>query len=90
MNLSEEKLKEIEDWAYDMTPIDEIARIIEVPLAEIKANEKAMQRFEAGQLRALAGIRRSVRKLAESGSGPAQVQALKMLNTGVLKKSFHE
>lgn len=88
MGLSKEKLKAIEEWAYDMQSIEQVAKIEQLDIELFQEGSEAAIAFETGQLRAYAGITRSIRKLAEAGSGPAQATALIILNGQTLKKSF--
>lgn len=88
MNLSKEKLIAIEDWAYDMLSVEQIAKIEQLDVSLFQEESEAATAFETGQLRAYAGITRSIRKLAEAGSGPAQVMAMNLLNGQKFKKSF--
>lgn len=88
MAISEEKLKEIEEWAFDLMSMEQTAKIVQVPWTEFKEDPAAQAAFETGQLKALASINGSIRKLAAAGSGPAQEMALNLIENQNLKSSF--
>jgi len=71
---NEDKLKEVEELGGLFFSEDEIRLIV----GESQENNfhTALQR---GRLKAEAKIRKSVIQLAQSGSGPAQTEALKMI-----------
>lgn len=83
-------LKEVEELAMVFfTPL-EIATIIEVPFAEVEValcEEDSLfyKAFHKGRLQSEYDLRKSIVKLAKSGSSPAQTMAMDLLMKSKIK-----
>ena len=84
MNLNEEQLKEIEEYAGLMFTIKEIAIIMNLSYSDLKEevkneNGNVYLSFKKGRLLIEAKIRKSIFDLAEDGSSPAQSLSLDLI-----------
>lgn len=83
-------MKEVEELAAVYFTPKEIATIIEVPFAEVEAalcEEGSLfyLAFHKGRLQSEYDLRKSIVKLAKSGSSPAQTMAMDLLQKSKLK-----
>ena len=86
MTISDEKLKDIEEWAYLLFSAEEISILAGLPSEEFceEAQTPGTEIFLAtkrGRLRAEAAIRKSIIEQAISGSSPAQNLAYQIIET---------
>ncbi len=84
MNLSEEQIKEIEEYSGLFFSVHDIAVIMELDADLFRKEVKdfgsvAYNAFKRGRLLAEAKVRKGVIDLATSGSGPAQTIALRFI-----------
>ncbi len=84
MNLNEEQLKEIEEYAGLMFTIKEIAIIMNLSCSDLKKevqneNGNVYLSFKKGRLLIEAKIRKSIFDLAEDGSSPAHSLSLDLI-----------
>lgn len=90
MELTEEQLAQIEEYgSHFFTPL-EIARIMKLDadefMVDFDAEGQVRDSIERGQLKSEAEVRKSIFDLAKSGSGPAQVLAVGIIEKYQLKK----
>lgn len=86
MQLSEEQLKEIEQFASRAFKVAEIAIIIGVPANELELEfnmpgSLAFTAFEKGRLKSMFDLRNNIYSNALGGSSPAQVEMAKLFNS---------
>jgi hypothetical protein len=89
-DITAEDLKEIERLAELFFTPKEIAIMLEVSTDDILSaiadeNSEVYRSFYSGRLQSEVELRRSVVKLAKSGSSPAQTMALDLLNKSKVK-----
>lgn len=82
--------KEVEELAMVFFTPQEIATILEVPFTEIEESLMDEQTafyiaFHKGRLQSEYDLRKSIVKLAKSGSSPAQTMAMDLLQKSKLK-----
>jgi hypothetical protein len=84
MTNTPENLKMLEECGKSMMTIKEAAMILQVEYEQLKGavkNKKTpeSQAYHRGMLLTKMNIQKSILKMAERGSNPAQIQALKMM-----------
>jgi hypothetical protein len=84
IELSQDQLKEVENFAYSQMTLHDIAMILQVDLSQFAAafyqeGSSVNQAIRRGQLRAKADVRRAVITAAASGSTPAIKEALELI-----------
>ena len=77
MNLSDEELQQIEEFASIAFPLDDIAVILQVNPEDLRAayskqSSDVRNRYCAGLLRLKAELHKSIKESALQGSNPAQ------------------
>lgn len=90
MCLNDEQLKELQQFAELFYTVKEIAVIMQLNAADLIAEIKnesgpVYENFFAGRMRAEAMVRKSIIKLAQQGSSPAQAMAMKMYSDSKIK-----
>ena len=85
MNLSDEELQQIEDFASIALPLADIAVILQVNPEELRAayseqSNAVRDRYCAGLLRLKAELHKSIKESAIQGSNPAQQLMQKFLD----------
>lgn len=89
MQQNESFISDIETYASMMFTKEEIAVILEVDPAELKAMLKereslAFKAFQRGRLKREAEVRKGIFDLAQNGSSPAQAFAMKIIENAKL------
>ncbi|MBR1787647.1 MAG: hypothetical protein IJ762_04205 [Bacteroidaceae bacterium] len=84
MNLSTEQLKALEDFAYNLIPINLMAIMMEVDAIDLrqdieKSDTDAHRAYYKGYGRMLLETRQSIIRSAHNGSNPAQMALLGFL-----------
>lgn len=84
MELSEEQLKQVTEWAQMLFTPEEIAIVLQVDTGKMQDNINSRQglvyaAYKRGQLLTIGKIRKAIIELAESGSSPAQTLAMSMI-----------
>jgi hypothetical protein len=82
--MSDDLLKEAQEWAELFFTNDELAMLLEVPAAEIRlalddSSSPLGSAIMRGRLLSEAELRKSIILLAKRGSSPAQATALQLL-----------
>lgn len=85
MNLSDEELQQIEEFASIALPLSDIAVILQVDPEELRAayseqSNAVRKRYCAGSLRLKAELHKSIKESALQGSNPAQQLMQKFLD----------
>lgn len=89
MQQNESFISDIETYASLMFTKEEIAVILEVDPAELKAllqerESPAFKAFQLGRLKREAELRKGIFDLAQNGSSPAQAFAMKIIENAKL------
>ena len=89
MQQNETFISDIETYASLMFTKEEIAVILEVDPAELKAllqerESPAFKAFQRGRLKREAEVRKGIFDLAQNGSSPAQAFAMKIIENAKL------
>ena len=77
--LTEDELKEVENFASLWFSPKEIAVILDKEFDEMKADSSFQRYYDSGKLKSHAEMRKAIKKLALHGSSPAQTLAMKMI-----------
>lgn len=91
MKLSDEQIAQIEDYAYSLTPIGDIALLLGIGTSELKEQifdeyNAAHAAYYRGKARILLEIRRNELTLAQAGSP----QAMQLVNEYIYKMNSEE
>lgn len=84
MNLTKEQLSGLEDFAYNLIPINVMAVLMEVDALELRsdietAGSKAHVAYYKGYGKMLMETRKSIIRSAQNGSNPAQMALLEFI-----------
>ena len=90
IELNEDQLNELEAMAKLMLSKSDIAIILEVDehdFMEIMEDRQAdpYRRFQAGRMKSIAEVRKSIFDLAANGSSPAQTEAMKLIREALME-----
>lgn len=95
MDLTKEQLNSVTEFAEAGMNVDEIAIILDVDRKEFikqvtNINSDIYKAYQKGLLMVKYRIQKSIIKMAERGSNPAQIQAQKLIQDAELKFSVRD